>query len=142
MSVVSSAAEFAGFARARQVFEWMKQDGCEPNTITYSALISACEKGFQWQLALQVFEDMKRAGVVPNRYTFNALISACGKCGQVDEAFRTFEEMKAMSRASRGDAPCCITYRCARALSRSRSLLMRPMPSLPRASTHTHTHML
>ena len=30
---------------ALEVFQWMKDAGVEADTITYSALISACEKG-------------------------------------------------------------------------------------------------
>ena len=62
----------------------MKQQGMVPNVITYSALISACEKGKQPERALELFEAMKRQGVVPNVITYNALISACEKGKQPD----------------------------------------------------------
>ena len=32
--------------------------GCERNVITYSSLISACEKAGQWELALELFQEM------------------------------------------------------------------------------------
>ena len=50
-----------------------------PDIITYSALISACEKGKQPERALQLFEAMKQQGMVPNVITYNTLISACEK---------------------------------------------------------------
>lgn len=40
----------------------MKREGVQPTVVTYSALISAAEKGQQWKLALQVLEEMKAAG--------------------------------------------------------------------------------
>ena len=50
-----------------------------PGVVTYSALISACEKGKQPEQALELFEAMKQQGVVPDVITYNALISACEK---------------------------------------------------------------
>ena len=50
-----------------------------PTFITYSALISACEKGKQPERALEVFEAMQLQGIVPNVITCNALISTCEK---------------------------------------------------------------
>ena len=47
--------------------------------ITYSALISACEKGKQPELALQVFEATQQQGVEPHVFTYSILISACEK---------------------------------------------------------------
>ena len=40
----------------------MKREGVKPTVVTYSALISAAEKGQQWKLALEVLEEMKDAG--------------------------------------------------------------------------------
>lgn len=40
----------------------MKREGVTPTVITYSALISAAEKGQQWKLALEVLEEMKASG--------------------------------------------------------------------------------
>ena len=57
----------------------MQQHGVVPVAITYSALISACEKDKQPELALQVFEAMQQQGVVPDVFTCNVLISACEK---------------------------------------------------------------
>ena len=47
----------------------MVQQSAVPNAITYSALISACEKGKQPERALEVFEKMVPRGVVPDRIT-------------------------------------------------------------------------
>lgn len=49
--------------------------------ITYSALISACEKAGQWQAALDLFERMQAEGCPPNVITFNSIITACGQVG-------------------------------------------------------------
>ena len=41
-----------------KVFEALMQQGEMPDTITYNALISACEKGKQPEQALKVFKAM------------------------------------------------------------------------------------
>ena len=51
--------------------------GCD--VISYSALISACEKGSQWPLALDLFHSMRFAVVDPNNYSFSAAIISCQK---------------------------------------------------------------
>ena len=48
-----------------------------PNVITYTALISACEKGNGLTSAMDVFRAMQEQHVHPDVITYNALISAC-----------------------------------------------------------------
>lgn len=45
--------------------------------ITYSSLISACEKAGRCEMALQLFERMHKEGCTPNVVTYNSLIAAC-----------------------------------------------------------------
>ncbi len=44
----------------------MVRRGCERNVITYSSLISACEKAGRWELALELFREMHAEGCRPN----------------------------------------------------------------------------
>lgn len=79
-----------------------------PNVITYSAAISACEKGQQWERALELLEQMQAQGVRPEAITFNAAISACEKCQQWERALGLLSEMEAQ-----GVQPNVITYSAA-----------------------------
>lgn len=58
--------------------------GINRDVISYSALISACEKGSQWPTALELFHSMKFASLAPNKYSFSAAIISCQK-GEVLE---------------------------------------------------------
>ena len=69
----------------------MLGEGVQRNTITYSAAISACEKGEQWQQALELFERMRGECVQRNTITYSAAISACGKGGQWQQALVLYE---------------------------------------------------
>lgn len=59
----------------------MLRTGCERSVITYSALISACEKAGQWQMALNLFSEMLKEKCEPNVITYNSLITACAQVG-------------------------------------------------------------
>ena len=60
----------------------MVRRGCERNVITYSSLISACEKAGRWELALELFREMHTevgvlaAGLVMS-YLAGVLCPAC-----------------------------------------------------------------
>eukprot|EP00435_Cladocopium_sp_Y103_P027881 s2612_g6.t3 len=56
----------------------------------YNALITSCEKGRQWQLALVVLAAMGNKADV---FSFSAAISACEKCGRWQIALQLFENM-------------------------------------------------
>ena len=55
----------------------IERKGTVANTITYNALISACEKGRMWERALELAREIERKGTLANTITYNALISAC-----------------------------------------------------------------
>ena len=77
---------------AIQIFQDMVARNCERNVITYSSLISACEKAGRWQLALDLFHEMHRDSCKPNVVTYNALIAACGQ-GEAPVAWGTAREL-------------------------------------------------
>ena len=47
--------------------------------ITYSAAVSACEKGQKPQQALHLLQELQLRGLLPNVITYNAAVSACEK---------------------------------------------------------------
>ena len=64
----------------------MTMKGIQPDVITYSAAISACEKGIQLEKALEFMEDMTMKGIDPDVITYYAAISACEKTEQIFNA--------------------------------------------------------
>jgi pentatricopeptide repeat protein len=53
---------------------------------TFSAAMSACEKGGQWEKALQLFHSMEDRGVKPDVITFSACIEALHAASRFEEA--------------------------------------------------------
>ena len=68
-------------AAGHDLFERMLGEGVQRNTITYSAAMSACEKGEQWQQALELFERMWCESEMRDTIAYNAAICAYGKSG-------------------------------------------------------------
>ena len=62
--------------------------GFQANVTTYSAIISACEKGRRWQRSLELFEEMRSQALSADVITYNAAISAC----EWQRALELFEE--------------------------------------------------
>ena len=64
------------------VFQEMLQRKQVPDVTSNNALISACEKGEQWQAAIAVFHEMLQRKQAPRVISYSALISACEKISQ------------------------------------------------------------
>ncbi|CAK0800611.1 unnamed protein product [Prorocentrum cordatum] len=73
----------------------MREAKLEPNVISYSAGISACEKGDQWQRALALLSEMRDAKLEPNAiFSYNAGMSACEKGEQWQRALALLGGMR------------------------------------------------
>jgi pentatricopeptide repeat protein len=64
VQILQAVKLFEAMQRALEPFKAMRRQGVVPDVITYSALISACEKGTQPERALELFEAMQRQGVL------------------------------------------------------------------------------
>ncbi len=60
----------------------MKRMRMEPNTRSFNALMSACERGGEPDRALEVFRKIERSAQQPTAVTYNTLLSALGKAGR------------------------------------------------------------
>jgi len=70
----------------------MQLQGVVADVITYSALISACDKGKQPERALEFMDAMQLQGVVINLITYNSLISSCEKGKQPERALKSWTQ--------------------------------------------------
>eukprot|EP00439_Symbiodinium_sp_Y106_P033200 s3764_g3.t6 len=77
------------------IFE-MSQIHVERDIVTYSAGISACEKGLQWQRAVGLFAELLQSAQLPDIMAFNAAINACKKEDRWCEATQLASLMKEM----------------------------------------------
>jgi pentatricopeptide repeat domain-containing protein 1 len=73
----------AQWEKASEVFEEMQSQGCTPDVVTYTALISSYEKGGQWRRALAAFNQMRQRRCAPDSIVYNAIIDALWETGVI-----------------------------------------------------------
>ena len=66
---------------ALHTLDMLPEKQVEPNSISSTAALSACERGRQWNLAVLVFEDMLQQGSV-NEICLGAAMLACEKASK------------------------------------------------------------
>lgn len=66
---------------------------CAPNTVTYSSVISACERGGRLDKALEMYNEMLGLGIEPDLITYSAMVAACEKHGALDKALEVLVRM-------------------------------------------------
>jgi len=96
----------------------LKRLPIQPNVVSYSAAISACEKAGRADDALALLDELKvRAqrdpSMRPSVVTYSAAIAACAKAGRADDALELFDELKALARHDSSMRPNVVTYSAA-----------------------------
>ena len=76
-----------------EIFDAMREQGVETNTIVYNATMSACSKGGAWERALELFDDMPGLGHERSTITYNVAMGACMRGGDWERALELFDAM-------------------------------------------------
>lgn len=83
-----SSAVGGHWEKAKECFNQMISQGCRPDGITFSALITAYQRGNQWREALQAFSHMPSSGCHPDSVVYNALLEVCWGSGVLQVQMR------------------------------------------------------
>ena len=134
-----------------QVLQDMEDDGVDPNTYTYTALITACAKAAGTRLGVQAVDrgldllgQMRERAIEADTVTYNALLDACAKAAAAAAADgltaldKGFALLGVMERS--GPRPDYVTYNtmmhaCAKAATyqpHGRECLQRALQLLDR----------
>ncbi|KAL6522488.1 hypothetical protein OROMI_031446 [Orobanche minor] len=90
---------------ARQLFDRMRDKGCEPNDYSFGILVRGyCTHRLSFK-GLELLDLMRKMGSVPNIVIYNTFIASFCKEGNNDEAERLVERMK-----EDGLAPNVVTF--------------------------------
>ncbi|CAK9007700.1 unnamed protein product [Durusdinium trenchii] len=73
----STSKRWRGWRLAANLCEALTRRTIAPTVITCSAMISALEKGLQWQRAGKLLEQLVQLQVEANVISFNAAVTAC-----------------------------------------------------------------
>lgn len=95
-SLITALSRSRKFKEALGFFKHMKDEGPQPNIVTYNVIIDLYgKKGRSWENILELFEEMKAQGIRPDEYTYNTAITACASGSLCEEAKELFTQMKA-----------------------------------------------
>lgn len=56
----------------------MREEGLQPNTVSYNQVLNGMAKRREWYRARRVFHDMVRGGFPPDVHSYNNLVEAAG----------------------------------------------------------------
>ncbi|KAJ7278093.1 hypothetical protein O6H91_06G050200 [Diphasiastrum complanatum] len=100
-NVVSWNAMIAGYAQnglgkeALALYEQMKQEGVQPNNVTFVCVLSACAHSRLVDEGRRVFDSMRKDhGVTPDVVSWSAMIAGYAQNGLGKEALALYEQMK------------------------------------------------
>lgn len=95
-SVLSCLVKNNKFHKAMSMFEQMKQNGLQPDVVTYSTLLAGCLKvEHGYMKALQLVEEMENNGILMDTVTYGTLIAVCASNSRCEEAEMYFIRMQA-----------------------------------------------
>ena len=82
------------FNKAFELYESLKKESYEMNTILYTTLIKAYTKQKDINKVIEIFNTMKQSkNSKPNIITYNSIIDCCIKCDKFNLAYDYFKEM-------------------------------------------------
>ncbi|KAJ7532424.1 hypothetical protein O6H91_13G002800 [Diphasiastrum complanatum] len=105
-NVVSWNAMIGGYAQqglgkeALALYEQMKQEGVQPDNVTYVVLVNACARTEALEEGKQLHSDVIRSGFESDVIVGSALVDMYAKCGCIEHARQMFNKMSAPDVAS------------------------------------------
>lgn len=80
---------------AEKFFKRLRQDGFEPNIVTYGTLLKGYAKENDLEKMMEKYEGMVKNGIKPNQTIFTTIMDAYGKNKDFASAAYWFKEMDA-----------------------------------------------
>ncbi|KAJ4961636.1 hypothetical protein NE237_021546 [Protea cynaroides] len=79
---------------ALEIFDLMKEEGLQPNLVTFTSLISACSHNGCIGEGYEIFRMMSRdCGLSPTNIHFSCMVDLLGRAGRLNEAKDLIQEM-------------------------------------------------
>lgn len=95
-TVIQTYGETGNLGKALGFMKTMQQYNIEMNQRHYGALIQACRRAGQWEMAVEIFERMREppSNVKHNTVLYNSILATLGEARQLPLALKYFDQMK------------------------------------------------
>ncbi|KAI9194740.1 hypothetical protein LWI28_008820 [Acer negundo] len=78
---------------AINLFEAMKQDGVDYDSVSYIAVLSACSHGGLIEKGREYFEEMKARNIEPTQMHYACMVDLLGRAGLMEDAVRLIDNL-------------------------------------------------
>eukprot|EP01018_Ginkgo_biloba_P020180 Gb_23075 [translate_table: standard] len=92
-AMIAGCAQNEHFDEALKLFRQMQLTGVNPNSDTFSSVLSACANLAALEHGKEVHEDILRSGFQYNVFVGSGLVDMYAKCGSIVDAFTVFDKM-------------------------------------------------
>merc|ERR1719375_1689298 len=75
------------------VFEEMKAEGVQCNTVSFNTMIDANARTGRMDRAEELFQEMEKTGIAPDIITFSTLVKGYCQYGDIDKGFAVLNDM-------------------------------------------------
>ncbi|KAG9441225.1 hypothetical protein H6P81_017079 [Aristolochia fimbriata] len=79
--------------KALEMFEEMKNDGFQPDSVTFTTVFSACARLSDLKKGKEIHKDLIRSGFQLDEFVSSAIVDMYGKCGCLEMASEVFEHI-------------------------------------------------
>ncbi|XP_019054228.1 PREDICTED: pentatricopeptide repeat-containing protein At5g27110 [Nelumbo nucifera] len=86
--------------KALDLFEKMKSSGFQPDSVTFTTVLSACARLLDLESGKEIHREVKRTGFHLDGFISSALVDMYGKCGCLEMAREVFEQIPMKSVVS------------------------------------------
>lgn len=117
-NVISCYYQNGQCEKALELFEKMKIDGFEPDSVTFTTAISSCARISDFERGKEIHKELLRNGYALDGFISSALVGMYGRSGDLEIAINVFEQIPRKSLVSwnsmmsgyslRGDSKSCI----------------------------------
>jgi pentatricopeptide repeat protein len=79
--------------KALGLFQEMKQEGVDPDSVTFVGVLKACASMVAIEEGRRVHQDMIQSGLESDVFVGSSLVKMYAKCGNMEDAWRVFNKM-------------------------------------------------
>lgn len=92
-AVISGYTARGRFQEALRMYQWMKEEGVQPNAYTFVSLIKCCGSTVNLEEGKRIHAEAAQHKLETDTFVGNCLVNMYGKCGSVVDARNVFDRL-------------------------------------------------
>jgi len=92
-TIILGHLQYQRWQRALELFEKMRQEGVQPDSVTFVGVLNACASILTLEEGRCVHQQTVEFGCDSDVFVGNSLVDMYAKCGSIEDAWRVFNKM-------------------------------------------------